>query len=90
MNIIPLQFANTRSAATASAAFPRERTSFVSMDLLTGIAIVAIIPAIFWTGLVWGVSLIFNLGLTSITLATVAAAIAGFLSVVCSAIIAAD
>ncbi len=90
MNVIPLQFGNTRSSAAASASFDRERSSVVSADVLTGIAIVALVPAIFWTGLVWGVSHTFGFELSTITLATMAAAIVGFLSIVCSAVIAAD
>jgi hypothetical protein len=90
MNIIPLQFANTRSAGASSATFARERTTIVSTDILTGIAIVAIVPAIFWTAVIWGVSHVFDLGLGTVALATIAAAIAGFLSIVCSAVIAAD
>lgn len=90
MNVIPLQFANTRSAATASATFVREHTTFVSTGILTGVAIVAIVPAIFWTAVIWCVSQVFDLGLSTTALGTVAAAIAGFLSIVCSAVIAAD
>ncbi len=90
MNIIPLQFANNRSTASASAAFDHKRPSVISTGILTGIAIVALVPAIFWTCLIWGVSHTFDLGLTTITLATTATAIAVFLSIVCSAVIAAD
>ncbi|MEQ1697610.1 MAG: hypothetical protein ABL901_17385 [Hyphomicrobiaceae bacterium] len=90
MNIIPLQFANARSTATAPAAFAANRSTFVSTDVLTGIAIVAIVPAVFWTSLIWGASYVFDLGFSTTTLAVMAAAIAGFLSIVCSAVIAAD
>lgn len=90
MNIIPLQFANTRSATAASATYDGNRPSFASTGILAGIAIVAIVPAVFWTGLVWGISQMFDLGLSALALASMAAAIAGFLSIVCSAVIAAD
>ena len=89
MNIIPLQFANSRSAASATAAFDHKRPSVISTGILAGIAIVALVPAIFWTCLIWGVSHTFDLGLTTLTLATLATAIAAFLSIVCSAVIAA-
>lgn len=88
MTIIPLQFANARSAAS-TAAFGREHTPHISNGILTGVAIVALVPAIFWTGLVWCASQLFGFDLSPAALATIAATIAGFLSIVCSAVIAA-
>lgn len=89
MNIIPLQFANTRSAAP-SAAFRRERAPQISTGIVTGIAIVALVPAIFWTGLIWCASQAFGFEISPVALATIATTIAGFLSIVCSAVIAAN
>ena len=89
MTIIPLQFANTRSASS-TAAFGRESTPHVPTGILTGVAIVALVPAIFWTGLIWCASQTFGFDLSPVALATIAATIAGFLSIVCSAVIAAN
>jgi hypothetical protein len=90
MNVIPLQFANTGSSASTADQFASKRSTVLVTDVITGIAIAAVVPALFWTGLAWAASRVFDLGLTAGTLAALAAGIATFLSIVCSAVIAAD
>lgn len=87
MNIFPLDFTSVRSGSVAAALIP-ERT-VLSSAALFGVAIVSVLPALFWTLMIWAVSSVFGWNVSATALTTVAAAIALFLSVVCSAIIAA-
>jgi hypothetical protein len=89
MTIIPLQFANIRSGTANVATFAPDRAPGLSSTVAIGIAVVSLLPAVFWTGVIWGASYLFGWNLGSATLATIAASIAVFLSIVCSAIIAA-
>lgn len=56
--------------------------------VLFGIAFVSIIPALFWTSVLWGAIRLAGSDLHATTATLVAAAIALFLSVVCSMLIA--
>lgn len=89
MNIFPLQFANVRSNA-GSASLASGRSPILSSAAVVGIAIVSLLPALFWTALIWAGSQFFGWNISAATLATLASAIAVFLGLVCSAIIAAD
>ena len=54
-----------------------------------GMVVVAIIPAVFWTGCIWRASSALGLPLSGSTLAIIAVAIAGFLTIIASALMAA-
>jgi len=88
MNIFPLQLADVRSNA-ASASLASGRTPLISITAVVGIAIVSLLPALFWTALIWAVSQVLGWNISMVTLATVASSIAVFLGLVCSAIIVA-
>ena len=87
MNILPFRLADERAGGTNSTASALQ-TITATQDVLIGIAIIAFIPALFWTAVVWVVSQLFALNVSPAALGVMAASIAAFLSIVCSAILA--
>lgn len=87
MNIVPFLLTNERSNSAigtmASDLAPKK-----AADTLIGIGIIAVIPALFWTGAVWAASQVFGFEVTPAALGVLAVSIAAFLTIVCSAILA--
>ncbi len=74
--------AESKSVQTSVPTIPELR----SPDLLIGLAIVALLPAAFWTTLLGLVAPFFGLKLTTTTLFAIAIMIAAFLSIIYSAV----
>lgn len=87
MNSVPLTYAANR--ARNAAAFSLARASSIPGVVWFGIALASIVPAIFWASVIWGFNAMFNWGISNSAIGTLTAAIAIFLSVVCSAVMAA-
>jgi hypothetical protein len=57
-------------------------------DHVIALLLASLVPALFWTGLLWLISLAWGVELSAVVLGAVFLAISGFLGVVCSAVFA--
>lgn len=76
----------------AKRAYVRQHAEAVrsgSAGIAVGMILVAILPAVFWTGCVWMVSNALGVPLSGSTLTIVTVAIAGFLTIIGTALMAA-
>jgi hypothetical protein len=54
-------------------------------DIALGLGLAALLPALFWVGVVWAVCAGLGVAISGATLATIGFAVASFLTIVCSA-----
>jgi hypothetical protein len=88
MNVARFQLqASTVGSPPAATRPVRLRIGASRYEALFGLAITALVPAVFWTGLVWLVSPLLGWHMSAMTLGIIAGSITLFLTLICSALL---
>lgn len=80
--------ASNNSAAPVPLVARRADAGLAVPDAIVGISLAALLPAAFWTGVIALISHALGMALSGATLAIIAGAIAMFLAIICSAVMA--
>jgi hypothetical protein len=89
MTIVRLSLPTHKIDAAISTYTTPRKQSIPSAALL-GIGIASIIPALFWMGMIWAAGRLLGFEISGMMLLSTGTAIALFLGLICSALLAAD